>query len=48
MENVYIVAVGKAAWEMAHTCQKILDGYIKKGIILTKCGCAQKNLTILR
>ena len=48
MYNVYIVAVGKAAWKMAYTCKKILDAYIKKDIILTRYGCAQKDLTILR
>lgn len=44
MENVYVVAVGKAAWKMAHTCQEILDGRIRKGIILTKYGHAEQNL----
>ena len=44
MDNVYIVAVGKAAWKMAHTCQEILDGHIKKGIILTKYGHAEQEL----
>lgn len=44
MENVYVVAVGKAAWEMANTCREILDGNIKKGIILTKYGHARQEL----
>ena len=45
MENVYVVAVGKAAWKMAHTCQEILGSHIRKGIILTKYGHAEQGLT---
>lgn len=44
MENVYVVAVGKAAWKMAHTCQEILGSHIRKGIILTKYGHAEQGL----
>ena len=44
MENVYVVAVGKAAWKMAHTCQEIFGSHIRKGIILTKYGHSKQNL----
>lgn len=44
MKNVYVVAVGKAAWKMAHTCQEILGSHIRKGIILTKYGHSKQNL----
>lgn len=44
LENIYVVAVGKAAWKMASTCEKILGDRIKKGIVLTKYGHAEHNL----
>ena len=44
LKNVYVVSVGKAAWKMAHTCQEILGEHIKRGIILTKYGHAEKPL----
>lgn len=44
MENVYVVAVGKAAWKMAYTCQEIFGNHIRKGIILTKYGHAMEKL----
>lgn len=36
LQNIYVVAVGKAAWKMASSCQRILGKQIRKGIILTK------------
>ena len=33
---VYVVAIGKAAWIMAHTASQILNDQIKEGIIVTK------------
>ena len=43
-KDVYVVAVGKAAWKMAQTCQQIMGERIKRGIILTKYGYAQEGL----
>ena len=34
--EVYVVAIGKAAWIMAHTASQILNDQIKEGIIVTK------------
>lgn len=44
IENVYVVAVGKAAWKMAKTCQEILGDQIRKGVILTKYGHSKQKL----
>lgn len=35
-EKVYVVSVGKAAWQMAHAVTKYLDRPIYKGIVVTK------------
>ncbi len=43
-KDVYVVAVGKAAWKMAQTCQQIMGERIRRGIILTKYGYAQEGL----
>lgn len=34
--NIYVAAVGKAAWQMAKAAQELLDGSIKRGVVLTK------------
>ncbi len=44
LKNVYVIAVGKAAWKMAQTCQQILKEQIQKGIVLTKYGHAKETL----
>ena len=36
--DVYLVSVGKAAWQMAHTAVQSLKHPIKQGIVLTKYG----------
>ena len=36
--NIYLVAVGKAAWQMADAAVRYLDRPIEKGIVLTKYG----------
>lgn len=41
LDNVYVAAVGKAAWKMAEVTQKLWKDRIKNGIILTKYGCAK-------
>ena len=41
LDNVYVAAVGKAAWKMAKVTQKLWKDRIKKGIILTKYGYAK-------
>ncbi len=35
-ENIYIVAIGKAAWQMAKTAELVLGKRITKGIVITK------------
>ncbi len=37
-ENLYVVAVGKAAWDMAKTAKDYLNGRISSGFVLTKHG----------
>ena len=36
--NIYMVAVGKAGWQMAAAAQEVLDGRLKSGIVVTKYG----------
>jgi len=36
--NVYLAAIGKAAWVMAHSAREELGGRIKQGIVITKYG----------
>ena len=36
--RVYLAAVGKAAWQMAHAAAECLSGPIEQGIVLTKYG----------
>ncbi|MDN5351375.1 MAG: glycerate 2-kinase [Clostridiales bacterium] len=35
-KKLYAVAIGKAAWNMASTAQKVLGGKIGKGLVITK------------
>lgn len=35
-KNLYLLAIGKAAWSMAHAAQKVLSNRITKGIVITK------------
>ena len=34
--NIYLAAIGKAAWTMAHSAREELGSRIKKGIVVTK------------
>jgi len=36
--NIYLIAIGKAAWTMAHSAWEELGGKIKKGVVITKYG----------
>ena len=36
--GVYLVAAGKAAWQMAHAAVSCLDGRIRRGVVITKYG----------
>lgn len=36
--NLYVVSIGKAAWQMAKAAEEILGEKIKKGIVVTKYG----------
>jgi hydroxypyruvate reductase len=36
--NIHLVAIGKAAWTMAHSAHEELGGKIKCGIVITKYG----------
>ena len=36
--GVYLVAVGKAAWQMAHAAVSCLSGRIRRGVVITKYG----------
>jgi len=36
--NIYLAAIGKAAWTMAHCAQKELGGRLKRGVVITKYG----------
>lgn len=42
--EIYVVAVGKAAWMMAKTCSRILGDHIRKGVVLTKYDHAKEGL----
>ncbi len=43
-ENLYVVAIGKAAWEMAKAASDLLNGKISSGFIITKHGHSKGNL----
>ena len=38
LKDVFLVAVGKAAWRMAKAAHEVLNGKIKRGIVITKYG----------
>lgn len=42
--KLYLVAVGKAAWQMAKASADILKGQIEKGIVITKYGHIQGDI----
>lgn len=42
--KLYLVAVGKAAWQMSNAAANILEGQIKKGIVITKYGHVQGEI----
>lgn len=42
--DVYLVAIGKAAWSMAKAASEYLGGQIKKGVVITKYEHAEENL----
>lgn len=42
--RIYLVAVGKAAWQMAAAAQKVLGRRIADGIVLTKYGHVQGDI----
>lgn len=46
--NIYVVAVGKAAWEMGRTAAEVLHGRIKEGIVVTKHGYAGGDIAGFR
>ena len=37
-ESVYVVAVGKAAWQMASVAGQVLGGRVRDGVVITKYG----------
>lgn len=46
--NVHLIAVGKAAWQMASTACLVLGNRIQGGIVITKYGHAQGDLPYVR
>ena len=46
--GVYVVAVGKAAWQMARTAGEVLGSSIKDGIVITKHGYSGGEIPGLR
>ena len=46
--NVYLVAVGKAAWQMAAAAVKYLDHPVKDGIVLTKYDHVKGDISNVR
>ncbi|MCL1992104.1 MAG: glycerate kinase [Spirochaetes bacterium] len=42
--NIYLAAIGKAAWTMAQSAQAELGGRIKRGIVITKYGHASGEI----
>ena len=43
--RVVLVALGKAAWQMAYTASKILNDRLKAGVVVTKYGHVQGQLS---
>ena len=44
--KIVVVAIGKAAWQMAKTAVGILDGRISSGIVITKYGHSKGELAL--
>ncbi|QTA38178.1 glycerate kinase [Thermosipho ferrireducens] len=44
LNNVYVVAIGKASWRMAKATADVLGKCIKKGIVITKYGHSEGNI----
>ncbi|MDR2485173.1 MAG: glycerate kinase [Treponema sp.] len=42
--NLYLVAIGKAAWTMAQAAKEELGDAVKKGMVITKYGHAEKPI----
>ena len=42
--KIVLVAIGKAAWQMAKTANYILEGKISQGIVITKYGHSKGEL----
>ena len=42
--GVYLVAAGKAAWQMAHAAVSCLGGRIRRGVVITKYGHSRGTL----
>jgi hydroxypyruvate reductase len=42
--DIYLAAIGKAAWTMAQAAKEELGDNIKKGIVITKYGHAEKSI----
>ena len=42
--DIYVVAVGKAAWEMGKTAADVLGERVKAGIVITKHGYSKGNI----
>ena len=46
--NVYVVAVGKAAWQMGNTATHVLGNAVKDGIVITKHGYSSGEISGLK
>ena len=42
--SLYLVAIGKAAWQMAHAAYDALKGSLRGGIVITKYGHVRKEI----
>ncbi|MFW6122118.1 MAG: DUF4147 domain-containing protein, partial [Petrotogales bacterium] len=43
-EDIFIMAIGKAAWRMAYSSVEILGNKVKRGIVITKYGHSMGNI----
>lgn len=43
--DIYVAAFGKAAWQMAAAARRMLDGRIKRGVVVTKYGHSKGELS---
>jgi len=44
LQDVFLVSVGKAAWRMAKAAHEVLNGKIRKGIVITKYGHSEGSI----